>query len=418
MSIGEAGALAAPSRPVPSRPARWRWLVTIAPVLGIATIASAIHGFTLPLVALVFDRWGLDADLVGLNAAAGTCGILLLGPFLPRIIVRVGLMPVVAASVVAATAALAAMAAMPNLVSWFVFKAMLGLSLSIIWTATELWINVAVDDGHRGRAFSMFTLLYWFGFGCGPMIITLAGVDGPMPLLIGAGLMASALPLLRLMPGSASAAADEAERRIVRLPVWPALMVLATALMAGLGDGSLAALLPTFGLDHGFAEADALTLLTAFVAGGILFQWPVGWLADRSSERTLALVCIAGAAGLLALLPIAVHDPALRLPLCFVAGGLVMSISPLGLTMVGRAFVGTRLTVMSTWFSIIYEVGCTIGPVAAGTAMVQWGPHGLPLTLVAAGLVVCAVLLAGAFFSKAPAAGQSPRIDPPAPSFG
>ena len=70
----------------------------------------------------------------------------------------------------------------------------------------------------------------------------------------------------------------------MRLPVWPALMVLATALMAGLGDGSLAALLPTFGLDHGFAEADALTLLTAFVAGGIVFQWPVGWLADRSQR--------------------------------------------------------------------------------------------------------------------------------------
>ena len=70
------------------------------------------------------------------------------------------------------------MAAMPNLVSWFVFKAMLGLSLSIIWAAAELWINVAVDDGHRGRAFSMFTLLYWFGFGCGPMIIAAAGVDG------------------------------------------------------------------------------------------------------------------------------------------------------------------------------------------------------------------------------------------------
>lgn len=394
---GTAGALSTP---------RWRWLAAIAPALGIATIAAAIHGFTLPLVALVFGRWGLDANLVGLNAAAGTCGILLLGPFLPRVIARVGLMPVVAASVAAATAALVAMAAMPTLVSWFVFKAMLGLSLSIIWAAAELWINLAVDDGHRGRAFSLFTLLFWFGFGCGPMIITAAGVEGPAPLLIGAGLMASAFLLLRLMPAGARAATEDKDRRIVRLPLWPALMVLATALMAGIGDGSLAALLPTFGLDHGFAEGDALALLTAFVAGGILVQWPVGWLADRGGERALVLICIAGAAALLALLPVAVHDPALRLPLCFVAGGLVMSVSPLGLTMVGRAFSGTRLTVMSTWFSIFYEVGCTIGPVAAGAAMVQWGPHGLPLTLVSAGVIVCAVLIAGLFRTKPSPAGQ------------
>jgi MFS family permease len=173
-------------------------------------------------------------------------------------------------------------------------------------------------------------------------------------------------------------------------------MVLAMAIMAGMGDGTLPALLPTFGLDRGFGEAGALALLTAFVAGGVAFQWPVGWLADTVSERALAFACIAGAGLCLLLLPAAAADPVLRLPLCFVAGGLVMSISTLGFVVVGRTYGGVMLAVMSTWFSVLYEVGATAGPVIAGAAMVRWGPDALPLTLALAALAVCILFIVGA----------------------
>jgi MFS family permease len=389
---------------------RIRWFLVLAPIMGVAMIAAGIHGFTLPLVAFVFERWGHEADLVGLNAAAGTCGILLLGPFLPRIIAGVGLPRVVAAAITLATVALAAMAALPNVVAWFLFKALLGLSLSVIWAGAELWINLQVDDAHRGRAFSLFSLFYWLGFMCGPGIIGVAGIEGAPPLLIGAAVMASGFVLLLLMPRGGARIDSAGERRILRTPLWPALMVLAMAIMAGMGDGTLPALLPTFGLDHGLGEAGALTLLTAFVAGGIAFQWPVGWLADKVSERALAVACIGGAGLCLVLLPMAAADAVLRLPLCFVAGGLVMSISTLGLVVVGRTFAGGMLAIMSTWFSVLYEVGATVGPVVAGAAMVRWGPDALPLTLTLAAAVVGLILTLGVGRTRQTAAGASAKM--------
>lgn len=375
---------------------RIHWFLVLAPIMGVAMIAAAIHGFTLPLVALVFDRWGHEADLVGLNAAAGTCGILLLGPFLPRLIARVGLPRVVAAAILLATLALLAMAALPHVAAWFLFKALLGLSLSMIWAGAELWINVKVDDTHRGRAFSLFSLLYWFGFLCGPAIIGFAGVEGALPLVVGAGVMALAFILLALMPRGGGPVGGADGRLSLRMPLWPALMVVAMALMAGMSDGTLPALLPTFGLDRGAGEAGALALLTAFVAGGVAFQWPVGWLADKVSERALALACIGGTGACLLLLPMVAADPVLRLPLCFVAGGLAMSISTLGFVVVGRTYAGGMLAVMSVWFSILYEIGATVGPVVAGAAMVRWGPDGLPLTLALASIVVCAIFMVSA----------------------
>jgi MFS family permease len=391
---------------------RLGWLLVLAPIMGVAMIAAAVHGFTLPLVALIFDRWGLGAHLVGLNAAAGTCGILLLGPFLPGIIARVGLPRVVAAAILLATLALGALAALPHLVAWFLAKALLGVSLSVIWASTELWINLKVDDAYRGRAFSLFSLLYWFGFACGPGIIGLAGFDGALPLLIGAGVMATAFLLLLLMPRDSGRVEGAARRRLPRIPLWPAVMVLVTALMGGMGDGTLPALLPTFGLGRGAGEAGALGLLTAFVVGGVAFQWPVGWLADKVSERVLIFCCI-GAAGLcLSLLPLAAGHIALRLPLCFVVGGVVMSISTLGLVAVGRTCSGGQLAVMSTWFSVLYEVGATVGPVIAGMAMVRLGADGLPLTLALACAIACILFLIGADRARTMAAADRAGLHP------
>jgi len=391
---------------------RLRWVVVLAPIMGVATVAAAVHGLTLPLVALVFQRWGLEADLVGLNAAAGTCGILLLGPFLPRIVARVGLPRLVAGAIALATAALVAMGALPHVAAWFLLKALLGLSLSVIWASAELWINVKVDDAHRGRAFSLFTLLYWFGFACGPGILSLAGVEGAAALLIGAAVMAIAFLLTLTMPNDTAWMAEGRDYRALRTPLWPVLLVLATALMGGLGDGSVPALLPTFGLAHDAGEAGALALLTTFVIGGVAFQWPVGWLADRMNERRLALGCIAGAGlCMLAMLWVA-GDAGLRLSLCFVAGGLIMSISTLGLVIVGRTFAGGTLAVVSTWFSVLYEVGATVGPVVAGAVMVRSGAHGLPLTVALASLIVCVLFLVGAGRAPKIAAGAQLRPAP------
>jgi len=179
-----------------------------------------------------------------------------------------------------------------------------------------------------------------------------------------------------------------------------------------MGDGALPALLPTFGLAHGAGEAGALTLLTTFVIGGVVFQGPVGWLADRMNERILAFGCIAGVGLCMLALPVVAADVALRLPLCFVAGGLAMSISTLGLVIVGRSFSGGRLAVVCTWFSVLYEVGTTIGPALAGAMMVRAGAHGLPLTLALASGLGCVLFLVGAGRVPKVVAGHGVPLQP------
>ena len=60
-------------------------------------------------------------------------------------------------------------------------------------------------------------------------------------------------------------------------------------------DNVSMSLLPLFGMNEGLDSAAATRVLAVVLLGGVLLQYPFGWLADRSSHR-LALALCAGLA--------------------------------------------------------------------------------------------------------------------------
>src|SRR3546814_1848839 len=57
----------------------------------------------------------------------------------------------------------------------------------------------------------------------------------------------------------------------------------------GLVDSAFFTFMPLYGLRVGLSHEAAITLLTAVLAGNVLLQVPLGWLADRFSRRMLLL---------------------------------------------------------------------------------------------------------------------------------
>ena len=63
---------------------------TLIAALATVGVCDIAFGLTLQLQPLLMEARGIPAWLIGLNTASGACGILLAGPFLPRIIARLG----------------------------------------------------------------------------------------------------------------------------------------------------------------------------------------------------------------------------------------------------------------------------------------------------------------------------------------
>src|SRR5215813_2545543 len=75
---------------------------------------------------------------------------------------------------------------------------MLGLVGSLIITSSEAWINqLAGDIGGRGRVIGIYAAALSAGFGIGPLLLSITGINGWAPFLANALLTALAmLPLL------------------------------------------------------------------------------------------------------------------------------------------------------------------------------------------------------------------------------
>ena len=350
-------------------------------------------GVLTPLVALILERDGVDATLIGLNTAMPALAMLIFASWIVRLARRVSAVAALLGGLALALVSVLLMALFRDLMAWFLLRFLIGLSLSLPWVIGETWINTVVTEKGRGRALGFYATTFYAGLACGPLVVQATGIEGWAPFLVAAGaLVLSALPLIaaqRLAPDLAPRLEAAPELRVTQV-ARVAPLIVGGAVVAGLTEAALYSLLPLYGLHSGLGQEAAVWMLTVFVIGSIIFQIPLGARADRMDRRRLLLACVAATALGCAVLPLAIAwAPGLWL-LMLIWGGLIGSFYTLTLALLGQRFAARDLTVANAAFILAYNLGGAAGPVLGGAALDIWDPHGLPL---AVGLALAAFLL-------------------------
>jgi MFS family permease len=154
-------------------------------------------------------------------------------------------------------------------------------------------------------------------------------------------------------------------------------------------------------------ERTAATLLSVWLSGNILLQYPLGWLADRWRRQRVMALCTAAAAAGLVVMPVAAGTPGLLWPLLVLLGGVMGGLYTLSLALVGERFRGADLAQASTAFVMTFQLGAVVGPPYVGAVMRGAGVASFPLALVLPLAALGLVLLSHA---RAPAAAR--QADP------
>lgn len=363
--------------------------LSLAAMIASFAVVGVMWGFTLPLLALILERDGVGTALNGLNAAMPSLAILVVGPFVPRIIHALGFLRSLYIGIAVTAGAILLMAAFPGLGPWFLLRFVFGLGVVLYWVGSETWINTVAREETRGRVMGAYMTAWGAGLAGGPLIIALIGIDGILPFLIAAGLIAaSAVPLVlarRLAPSIPSTRPI----RLRQVVLW-APTVMAAIAAAGFTDMAIITLYPLYALRSGFGQDAAVVMLSVYFAGSLSLQLPIGWLADHLDRRRILMLCAGVGVVSPLVLPFVLHIEVLLWPLLFLWGGAVMGLYTVGLILLGQSFPAAHLARAVAVFVMFYTTGNVVGPVVAGGAMEVAGPGGLPFTLAAA----CAVLLA------------------------
>ena len=362
-------------------PPAWREL---APVMLTATLVGMTFSLAIPLLSLVLERAGVDTLVIGINTAANGCGIFLVAPFVGRLVRRLGVVGCFRFGLVVCAACMLVFPLWVDPWFWFGLRLLFGMAGSLMFVLSEAAVNSLTPDAIRGRVLGVYATLFSLGFVSGPLVLAFAGSEGWTPFLLGSAMfLAGLLPAGLLRPVQQRLAHD-GDHRHRFVDTWRvAPLALGGVFAYALLEATQFALLPVYALDRAMSEGVAAGLLSIWLSGNILSQYPLGWLADRSSRRAVMAGCTVLAFAGQLLVPWAVGTPRILWPLLVGLGGLMGGLYTMSLALIGERFRGPDLTAANTAFVMTFQLGAIVGPPYAGAVMQTLGVGAFPFTLLA-----------------------------------
>lgn len=348
-------------------------------------------GLGYPLTTMALEARGEPSWIIGLAGAAPSLAILALMPFLPYTVARISPATAIIGGCLCCAACYISLYFITSTTAWIVLRFIMGGTIALPWIVGETWINMIAEEHRRARIISLYAVSFFSGFAVGPLLLELLGTDGIGAFAVGAGgSMLAAVPIYLSRYAAPNLAHEPATGLIGGMLMAPAAM--AGSFLGGFLETSHFALLPTVAMAGGWDEGNALRLLSVLVIGGLLTQYGIGWLADRTSRRGLLAALGLLYVALIAAFPYSLQHPDLAYVLIFLMGTAVISFYTLGLAMLGQEVSPSQLATGNAAFIFIYTTGGIIGPATTGAAMSMGPTAGFVGTTAAAALCLTAVI--------------------------
>src|ERR1700722_13528273 len=369
---------------------------TLAAVFSSSLGVGLIFGFLPPLIALTLNRLGYSSFAIGAVTAASLIAVILCGPLYPRAIARLGLRRCIVGGILFAAGLLLLMPLWPSAALWLILRFIAGCALGLVWISSEIWMNNVSGTESRGTVMGIYGTVFSLGTVAGPLLLEFTGTEGAKPFAMGAGCLILTLLPLAVLRRVTSVAQEFTPLRDISVALKTAPIVMLAALVAGLVESADLTLLPLFGMRSGMDERAALLLVAVFMAGNVVLQVPIGFLADRYGRRFMLGICAATSCVGPLLLQRCLGTPVLLWPLLFIWGGTLYAFYSQGVALLGEDFAVEYLPSANALFVMVYCLGGVIGPSTGGMAMDIWPSWGLPVLLSGAALLMLGGLALGA----------------------
>ena len=343
-------------------------------------VAALIYGLTMPLLALVLEKQGVGDFLIGLSTATQFLAVIAVAPVTPWLLKTIGPAWLILYGTLATVVLFLLLRVFFDVYAWFPLRFAMGVAAGLLWVAGEAWVNQITEDHVRGRMVALFNLVISGGFALGPIILTLTGIEGWLPFIVSAAIMAVAAAPLLLALGVAPKFEGRPSARLPRFLILAPVAMLVCLAFAAV-EGVLVSFLPIYGMHVGLSQEVSISLITVMALGGIAVQLPVGWLADRMDRRLLTSVCAFIALIGVLLMPVAVNVLIWKWPYFFVLGGVLAALYTLGMVLLGERFKDADLAAATALFGVMWGVGSVIGPPLGGIGIELWDPHGMPVAV-------------------------------------
>lgn len=241
-------------------------------------------GGVVPLDALSGTMLGFTPQQIGFMGSAHFFGFFIGCWWAPRLMGEVGHSRAFAAFAAAGTIGIMAHMMVVDPWAWSVMRMFSGLAVAGCYTIIEAWLQSKVTNSTRGRAMGVYRVVDVSGnLGAQVLIAFLEPAAYFSYNLLALFMCAALFPLL--LTRTAAPETGQAPRLRPMLAWQKSPLGALGVIVSGITGAAFRMIGPLYGLAIGL-EADRIALyLSAYVVGGALAQYPVGWLADKFDRR-------------------------------------------------------------------------------------------------------------------------------------
>lgn len=261
-----------------------RMLVSFAALFLSVLLLQLSTGGVGPLDALSGLMLGFSTEQIGLLGSAHFLGFFVGCWWAPRLMGTVGHSRAFAAFTATGAIALIAHMLVVDAYAWAVMRIASGLCVAGCYTVIEAWLQAKVTNDTRGRAMGVYRVVDMSGSLAAQLVIGVLTPASYVSYNLLAILCCAALLPLTLTRVSQPETPD-APRLRPMLAVTRSPLAAAGVIVAALSSASFRMVGPVYGQEVGLAAGQIAWFLAAFVLGGAIAQYPVGWLADKYDRR-------------------------------------------------------------------------------------------------------------------------------------
>lgn len=379
--------------------------------LALVMVGNGLQG---TLVGIRSELEGFPTLVSGAIMAAYFAGFLAGSRSAIRALSLVGHIRVFAALASMASAATVIHALTVDPIIWWLMRFTTGLCMAGLYVVAESWINDLATNATRGRLLAVYMVISMGGMAGGQFLLNLADPRGPALFLMASVMVSlSLVPVVLSARGTPPTVVPEAMslRDLIRLvPSGPPV-----SLLIGLGHGAMLGMGAFYATRAGLSPARTAAFMGAPMAGGVLFQWPVGSLADRLPRRAVMVSMAVLATALSALLLTLPEGGAPAVAGMFVLGGLSFPLYSLAIAYTNDWLRPEQVMGASASLVTMNGVGAMLGPLLAAATIVTLGngTYFLSLALAHGGIAVYLAYRA-LFRDSLPRSRQMPFVPVPA----
>jgi MFS family permease len=299
----------------------------------------------------------------------------------PDLIRRVGHVRVFAALASFVSAVLILYPAWANPWAWAVGRVIIGFAYCGVYVTAESWLNNAATNETRGQALSAYMIATTLGIIVAQGLLLLADPGGYTLFIIISVLVSVSFAPILLSISPTPAFDSTAPMQLTKLLKTSPLGCVGMFLMGGIFAAQFG-MSAVFATKIGLGLAQLSTFVAAFYVGGLILQYPIGWLSDRMDRR--ALICIIASAGAIAaLLPLLAGTYFyLLLVSAFVIGGMSNPLYSLLIAHTNDFVAVEDMAASSSGLLFINGLGAILGPIVVGQMMDLMGAQGFFVIIV------------------------------------